>query len=75
MPDPLVAVLIIVIVTELICLGVFWKGNFIPDLDLPSYIPLPGGRGVTTTARKITLAAISAVIVVSAVILLVAALT
>ena len=75
MPDPLVTVLIIVIITELICLGVFWRANFIPDFDLETYIPLPGGRGVTTTARKITLAAISAVIVVSAVVLLVAALT
>lgn len=75
MPDPLITILIIVIITEIICLGVFWKANFIPDFDLEAWIPLPGGRGVTTTARKITLAAISAVIVASAVILLVAALT
>ncbi len=75
MPEPLISVLIIVIVTELICLGVFWRANFIPDFDLETYNPLPGGRGVTTTARKISLAAISAVIGVSAVILLVAALT
>ena len=75
MPDPLISVLIIVIITELICLGVFWKANFIPDFDLEAWIPLPGGRGLTTTARKITLAAISAVIAASAVILLVAALT
>ena len=75
MPDPLITILIIVIITEIICLGVFWKANFIPDFDLETYIPLPGGRGLTTTARKITLAAISAVIAASAVILLVAALT
>ena len=75
MPDPLITVLIIVIIVELICLGVFWKANVIPDFDLETWIPLPGGRGLTTTARQITLAAISAVIAVSAVILLVAALT
>lgn len=75
MPDPLITILIIVIITEIICLGVFWKANFIPDFDLETYIPLPGGRGLATTARKITLAAISAVIAASAVILLVAALT
>ena len=75
MPEPLITILIIVIITELICLGVFWKANFIPDLDLEAWIPLPGGRGLTTTARKISLAAIAAVIVASAVILLVAALT
>lgn len=75
MPDTLVTVMIIVIVTELICLGVFWKANFIPDFDLEAYIPLPGGAGLTTTARKITLTAIAAVIAVSAVVLLIAALT
>ena len=75
MPDPLITILIIVIITEIICLGVFWKANIIPHFDLEAWIPLPGGRGLTTTARKITLAAISAVIAVSAVILLAAALT
>ena len=75
MPDLLVTILIIVIITETICLGIFWKTNFIPDLDLPSYIPLPGNTGITTTARKITLTAIAAVILVSIVILLIAALT
>lgn len=75
MPDPLITILIIVIIVELICLGVFWKANVIPDFDLETWIPLPSGRGLTTTARQITLAAISAVIAVSAVILLVAALT
>ena len=75
MPDTLVTVMIIVIITELICLGVFWKANLIPDFDLDVYIPLPGGSGLTTTARKITLTAIAAVIAVSAVVLLIAALT
>lgn len=75
MPDTLVTVMIIVIVTEVICLGIFWKANLIPDFDLEVYIPLPGGSGLTTTARKITLTAIAAVIAVSAVVLLIAALT
>ena len=74
MPDTLVTVLIIVIVTELLCFGIFWKANLIPDFDLEVYIPLPGGLGLTTTARKITLSAIAAVIAVSVVVLLIAAL-
>ena len=75
MPDTLVTVMIIVIITEVICLGIFWKANLIPDFDLEVYIPLPGSAGLTTTARKITLTAIAAVIAVSAVVLLIAALT
>lgn len=74
MPDTLVTVLIIVIVTELLCFGIFWRANLIPDFDLKVYIPLPGGSGLTTTARKITLSAIAAVIAVSVVVLLIAAL-
>ena len=75
MPDPLITILIIVIITETICLGIFWKTNFIPNFDLPSYIPLPGNTGIITTARKVTLTAIAVVILVSIVILLIAALT
>ena len=75
MPDPLITVLIIVIVTETVFLGVLWKTNAIPNFDLPAYIPLPGNTGIITTARKVTLTAIAAVILVSIVILLIAALT
>ena len=45
--------LIIVIIAQAGSSIFFRKTTIVPKLDTPAYIPLPGGKGITTTARKI----------------------